>query len=264
MTGLSRPLLALLGASAACALVFAWAATSVDSAFAANEAGNAAYLAGDHVVAVERYREAERGRPELAHPIVNAANALHRMGELARALVEYDRVIAAPGADVRASAFYGRGNTLFRLGRVEEARGAYVDALRLDPDDRDAKFNIEVIDRLLAVSEQGPAAIEGQGPTVPGPPQGSAQPGGPAPGGLPVPGRPGAEGGPQQEGPPTDSSTPGEPAAPDLERALIEFRRELSLDEALRLLEALRGDQDGIEGIIEGLPFRRQPQDPAY
>jgi hypothetical protein len=51
---------------------------------------------------------------------------------------------------------------------------------------------------------------------------------------------------------------------PDLERALIEFRRELSLDEALRLLEALRGDQDGIEGIIEGLPFRRQPQDPAY
>ncbi|HEX9437733.1 MAG TPA: tetratricopeptide repeat protein, partial [Candidatus Limnocylindria bacterium] len=234
------------------------------------------YLSGDPTGALDRYRALLKERPDLAELHVNAGNALHVLGQHPAALDEYAVGIREGVTSVRAVAHYQRGNTLFRMGKLEEAREAYKDALRIDPSDRDAKFNIEVIDRLLGVPQPQEGVPQ---PGTSGSPQREQQPGGQpgqgdpgqnAPGGSPGPGAspgpPGSEG-PQASGPPTTS---GEQTGPSLAEALREFRSRLSPEEALRLLDALINDQRGIEVLLEGTPPQGsarpgQPrQDPSY
>jgi Ca-activated chloride channel family protein len=205
----------------------------------------------DPAAAVARYRDLQATRPTAPEISINLGNALAAQGEHDRALVEYSRAIGTAKATTRAIAFYGRATSLFRLGRVLDSRAAYVEVLRLDPNDRDAKFNIEVIDRILAelAPQTDPSTQPGQGSPPPGqsqPPGGSAQPSGPAasgaPSGTPPPGATG----------PTGS---GEPQS--VQSALTDFRRDLTVEDALQLLDALRGEQRGLPALLEGTGVRR-------
>src|SRR5439155_1510320 len=87
--------------------------------------------------------------PEAPELSINAGNSLHMLGDYSRALPDYAKAIDATDFHLRAIAQYDRGNTLFRLGRLEDARDAYRETLRLDPSDRDAKFNLELVQTLL-------------------------------------------------------------------------------------------------------------------
>src|SRR5206468_1351322 len=83
---------------------------------------------------------------------------------------------------VRSAAYYARGNTLFGLGRFLDARAAWVDSLRADPTQRDAKVNIELVDGLIGeLAAQGLPVNQPGAASAPA----SAQPGGPAPSGSP-------------------------------------------------------------------------------
>lgn len=46
---------------------------------------------------------------------------------------------------LKAKALYNQGNAYFKLEKLEEAKKAYQQALLVDPDDDDARYNIEVI-----------------------------------------------------------------------------------------------------------------------
>ena len=48
-----------------------------------------------------------------------------------------------------ARALYNRGNSLAREGRLEEALDAYEQALKLDPDNSDARFNRDLVKKIL-------------------------------------------------------------------------------------------------------------------
>lgn len=206
----------------------------------------------DTAASVARYRDLQARRPTAPEISINLGNALAAQGEHERALVEYSRGIGTAKGTTRAIAFYGRATSLFRLGRVLDSRAAYVEVLRLDPNDRDAKFNIEVIDRILReLAPQGdPSAQPGPGSPAPGqqsqPPGGSAQPSGPAasgaPSGTPPPGATG----------PTGSGDPQ-----TVQSALTDFRRDLTVEDALQLLDALRGEQRGLPALLEGTGVRR-------
>ncbi|MDQ3097787.1 MAG: tetratricopeptide repeat protein, partial [Chloroflexota bacterium] len=183
-----------------------------------------------------------------------------------RALADYGSAARSEDPQVRLNAHYGRGSALFRQGKLDEARDAFKDALRADPADRDSKFNIEIIDRLQAArsssgegqpgqpGQPGQGAQPGQQPSQPGQPgqQPGQQPG-------PQPGQPGqAPGG----SPPPSGAQPGGTPGESLDRALLEFRRNLTEAEAHRLLDALARDQGGIEKLLEGRPTggdRRAP-----
>lgn len=238
---------------------------------AATDEANQLYLAGEHRRALARYITLIHENPELQELRVNAGNALHQLGEYEQALDEYGFAIRAATTDVRAVAHYQRGNTLFRLGKLEGAREAYMDALRLDPKDRDAKFNIEIIDRLQGVPE--PAAPGGSpqpGERQPGQSQQPGQgQGEPQPGRSADPQQPGQSGeplpgsqGPQQQGPPRTNQT--DQGGPSLSEALQQFRQLLTPQEALRLLDALRAERRGLEILLEGQPQQRRGTDATY
>lgn len=227
------------------ALAVIVASSCADAYAEQNQAANTLFARGDFRGALARYRDLQRsreGRPELS---VNAGNALVRLQEYPRALTDYAIATKSSNGRVLLSALYGRGSALFRQGKLDEAREAFKEALRADPSDRDSKFNIEVIDRLQGRVTGGPdAAQPGQQPGQQGQQPGSS----PGPGQRQQPGgQPGTNG-----SPPPGGGQPGTTPGQTLDRALLEFRRNLSEADALRLLDALAGEQRGIEGLLEG------------
>ncbi len=215
------------------------------------DAANQLFLR-DPAGAVTRYRDLQTRRPTAPEISIDLGNAVAALGQHDRALVEYGRGIDGAKGTTRSIAFYDRATSLFRLGRILDARAAYVEALRLDSNDRDAKFNIEIIDRILGLLR----------PQVPDP---TGKPGErtPPPGGSQGPGGTPAATGPTGSGIPTATLPPGAvgstgAAQPEsVQTALTDFRRDLTVDEALRLLDALRGEQRGLPALLEGTGVRR-------
>jgi Ca-activated chloride channel family protein len=231
-----------------------WAVACGDEALS-NEAANGLFAAGDYAGALAAYRDLQVNLPDAPELAVNSGNALHKLGEYPRALPEYGRAIEGKDLKLHAIAQYDRGNTLFRMGRYEDARDAYREALRLDPTDRDTKFNLEIVQRLLAGRPASAGQQQGPGQAQPGsspnPGQGPSESGQPAASGSPQPGQnPGQPQEPTTD--PTNSSDPNAEPSPELRPALDEFRRGLTIDEALRVLDALRGEQRGVGQLLEG------------
>ena len=234
--GRARGFVALTLASA---LIAAAVAALTDVAAAANREGNARFAAGDAAGALERYEQARRVRPS-GEVDVNAASALHALSEFARASSAYTDALGGGRADLRELTLYDQGNTMFRLRRLADARRAYEDALRIDPNDRDAKFNLEIIGRLEEQARQ------------------AAPPGGQAAGGQPSPGEarpgqgPGQPGGGQGQDPGQGPGSPGSRgSAPGLGEALDDFHDAPTLEDALGVLDALRREQHGVGGRLE-------------
>ena len=225
---------------------------------------NGRFTAGDYQAALVDYRDLQQGMPNAPELSINAGNALHMLGDFARALPDYAKAIDISERGVRAIAQYDRGNTLFRLGRLEDARDAYREALRLDPNDRDAKFNLELVDRTIAARSASQTPLPGGSL-----PSGASN----APGATGARGQTGPNGSPDPgQGPgtpttdqtaPTNDRAPGEPTPGDIRALLNNFRSQLSYDEALRVLDALQGQQRGVEQLLEG-PRRATPQNPEY
>jgi hypothetical protein len=128
-----------------------------------------------------------------------------------------------------------------------------VEALRLDSNDRDAKFNIEVINRILGLlAPQVPQATTPPGGQQTPPPGASQQPGG-----TPAATTPTGSGVPTSTLPPGATGSTGAAQPESVQTALTDFRRNLTVDEALRLLDALRGEQRGLPALLEGTGVRR-------
>ena len=214
---------------------------------------NGRFAAGNYQDALNTYRDMQVADASLPELSINAGNALHMLTEYSRALPDYAKAIDVARPELRAIAQYDRGNTLYRLGRLEDARDAYRESLRLEPSDRDAKFNLELIQRLLDAKAAGQNARPGQSaPSASGSPGGQGASGSSgAPNGSPEPGQqPGTPTGQQSD--PANDRAPGQTPPTDLRGALSDFRAGLSLDDALRVLDALQGQQRGVEQLIEG------------
>ena len=205
----------------------------------------------DPAGAVTRYRDLQARRPTAPEISIDLGNALAALGEHDRALVEYSRGIDNAKGTTRGVAFYDRATSLFRLGRILDARASYVETLRLDPNDRDAKFNIEVIDRIIGLLRPH-VPDPTSAPAQRTPPPGASQ----LPGGTPAP-TPTDSGIPTGTPPPGAVGSTGATPPESVQTALTDFRRDLTVDEALRLLDALRGEQRGLPALLEGTGVRR-------
>ncbi len=82
-------------------------------------------------------------------------------GPLAEALRGYQAALqGGAGGEVRRDAFYNLANTLFRAGAFREAAAAYGEAIALDPEDREARQNLE---RALRAADDQEQQGGGQG-----------------------------------------------------------------------------------------------------
>ena len=119
-----------------------------------NNSGHEPYLTGDYAAALDAYQGAQGTSPESGEPHYNAGNVLYRMGEYEDSLQSYDGALKYAQGELRSSGFFNRGNASFQQQEYEQAVEAYKEVLRMNPDDRDAKHNLELALRQIPPEEQ--------------------------------------------------------------------------------------------------------------
>jgi tetratricopeptide (TPR) repeat protein len=117
--------------------------------------GNQAFMAGDPANAESFYRSARQRRPSSGVALFNLGEVAAVEQHYVEAVDDFQRaaVLLSSRKD-QARAHYNRGHALFRLGKLTEALGAFENALGLDPDDEDARYNVTLVRSLLEQQQQ--------------------------------------------------------------------------------------------------------------
>jgi len=129
--------------------------------------GNARAAQGDVDGALDAYEKAEvpETGPRAAALAHDRASALLRSGDAKvapQAVQEANRALAEGDAPLKAIGAYDLGYALEQSGRPDEAIAAYTRALQLDPEDRDAKVNLELLLREEQRKQKQPQGQKGE------------------------------------------------------------------------------------------------------
>lgn len=220
--------------------------------------GNRLYEEGRFAEAHEKYLEALLEAPDSPVIRFNDGNALYRGEDYESALESFRAAVESGDPELAAAAWYNLGNTLYRQGALPESLEAFKQALRADPADSDAKHNLERV--LEQMQEQQQQQQQGDGENdeenedeSEQQPQGGEQDQDPEQDPEDQPqqdpnedprNRPNPEQDPE-ENPDESEPQPQEGTPPP---------GEMTREEAERLLDAIREDQDEVN---------RQPRTPA-
>jgi tetratricopeptide (TPR) repeat protein len=113
------------------------------------KSGNAAFAANDFKKALEFYRSAETEIPESPELNYNIAGTLSREGKYEESVDMYTKSLNTTDINLEAQAHYNLGNTYFHMEDYQNAITSYENALKINPNDLDAKFNLELARKRL-------------------------------------------------------------------------------------------------------------------
>jgi tetratricopeptide (TPR) repeat protein len=139
---------ALLAAAPAYALRFS------DKLHSSVEEGNTEYSEDENENALNSYMRAQREDTTHAVPYFNAGDALYRMGRYDEGAMQFFKSTKSTAESVAAMGYYNLGNTFYQKGDMQSAAEAYRRSLLMDPDDEDAKHNLELVMRLMEEQPQ--------------------------------------------------------------------------------------------------------------
>ncbi len=125
-------------------------------------AGNSHFRRGKFEEALAFYQRAEVLEPDALAIHYNIGNTLYRLGRYNEALAELTLATVDKNPGRRAHAWYNTGNTFYRMDRLDEAINAYKMALLANPNDRQAKENLEFCLKKKAERQQQPDATPNQ------------------------------------------------------------------------------------------------------
>jgi Ca-activated chloride channel family protein len=121
-----------------------------------NSAGNRLFSQGKFQEAEKAYLYAQLeapGRPELLY---NLGNALVKQKKYDKAIQSLRQAVSKGDRGLQASGWYNLGNALFESGSYQDAAQAYIQALHINPADRDTKHNLELAWKKLQEQKQNP------------------------------------------------------------------------------------------------------------
>ncbi len=107
--------------------------------------GNDAYRSNDFLKATDAYEQVVQKDPENAIAQFNLGNALFRVNKKEDAVIAYDKSIKYLKKPVeKSNAFYNKGVLLQKEKKLPECIEAYKNALKIDPDNEDARQNLQI------------------------------------------------------------------------------------------------------------------------
>jgi Ca-activated chloride channel family protein len=118
------------------------------------EEGNRQLAAGKPDQALAAYDRAVQALPEEPIAHFDRGVALYRLGKFPEAQKEFQRASEGHDGSVKADAYYNMGNALLKQERYKDALDAYKHTLGLRPEDRRAKWNLELALRKLQEQKQ--------------------------------------------------------------------------------------------------------------
>ncbi|MFQ6617141.1 MAG: tetratricopeptide repeat protein [Fidelibacterota bacterium] len=99
--------------------------------------------------ALKYYQNILKKRKNLPEARFNLGNIYYKKEDFEKALSSFEESLTFKNPGRKSGVFYNIGNTLFKMGKLEESLYYYKKALELNPDDYDAKFNFEFVRQLL-------------------------------------------------------------------------------------------------------------------
>ncbi|KPL02233.1 MAG: hypothetical protein AMJ90_06400 [candidate division Zixibacteria bacterium SM23_73_2] len=116
-----------------------------DSYSSLNNKGNKHYNQGLYDQALKYYQKAEIENPASPEVSYNLGSAFYQKQNYQEALSSYNKALNLEDSLDLANTYYNLGNTFYRSGKYQEAIGAYQRCLEINPEDEDAKFNLELV-----------------------------------------------------------------------------------------------------------------------
>lgn len=213
-----------------------------------NNAGNDLVSREDYSAAIEAYQVAQVLAPDRPEAYYNAAIALSNSDQLDEALAAVEQALETVDADLMADAYYNLGNVYYRQGRFYDAVSAYQEVLLMNPDDDEARYNMELALRFAVP----PSPTAQQQKTEPD--EGQTDPE------TTPTDQPRSEDGPTPT-PPVQDDTPDETATPergtgdfgaDQESTLVpQVEGEMTMEEAQRILDSLEHDMQSLSEFLQ-------------
>ena len=102
------------------------------------------YKNGEYDKATENYRQAGIIKPDKALPNIGKGAALYRSNDFEGAGKEYSIAIDKGDDKIKADAQYNIGNAFYKTEKYSDAVKSYINALKINPDDKDYKHNLEM------------------------------------------------------------------------------------------------------------------------
>lgn len=117
--------------------------------------GNKDYERGDYTASEVDYRRALEKNPLSYEAQFNLGNTLYKQERFEEA----GEIFGKLGSNTErpeniSNTFYNNGNALFHQQKLEEALEAYKQALRINPDDQQSKFNLAYVKKLLEKDDE--------------------------------------------------------------------------------------------------------------
>jgi hypothetical protein len=138
-----------------------------DKVYDKNKKANKLYEQGKYEDALEIYHDALLESPENKKLSMNKGSAHYRLEEYDKAQESYERSLSVEDQKTRAELLYNMGNVLNKQGdrlassgspeameKYKAARDSYINSLDIDPDDRDAKWNLQLTQMKIKEMEK--------------------------------------------------------------------------------------------------------------
>ncbi len=208
------------------------------------------YEAGEFEEAGESFARALEADPGNATLTFNRGTALYRQQDFAEAAEAFASAAEGGGEEPGRDAAYNLGNSQFSAGDYQSAIEAYKQALRLDPDDAEAKYNLELALRKQEEQQQEQEQQEQQ--------QEEDQPQEDEQEQQEQNEEQDSQERDEQQGDQPQSEQQDEPSPPGADEA---EEGELTEAQAQRLLHALASQDAEMQKLIRRAPQRRQPSE---
>jgi Ca-activated chloride channel homolog len=112
--------------------------------------GNDYYKKGWFEKAQEIYSKIIKKQPKNKQAEFNLGNSLYKQGNFEASQQIYGTLTKEARSNrLKEQAYYNLGNSLFRREDYKSAINAYEEALKINPKDKDAKFNLELAKKML-------------------------------------------------------------------------------------------------------------------
>ena len=201
--------------------------------------GNSQYQEEKYEEALNNYQDALLDDPKNNVAIFNQGDALYKLEKYDKAIEAYQKIIGGKDLLIDGKAHYNIGNAYFKQDKLKESIESYIRALDLNPDDQDAKYNLELARAKLkemADKQQQQNGQQQQG----GQQQGEQQQG---------------EDGQNKEGQEQQQAQQEQPKNEESEKeeqksqALKKSEDEMTKEDAERILDALKNDEQDTQKL---------------
>ncbi|WP_424244170.1 Ca-activated chloride channel family protein [Elusimicrobium posterum] len=95
--------------------------------------------------ALTTFEEAQQKAPESDKPVYNKAAALYKLKEYKDAIGFYKQISETQDSELRQNSYYNLGNALYLTGDRDGAQAAYKQAVLMNPKDKQAIHNLQLL-----------------------------------------------------------------------------------------------------------------------